>query len=58
MASDAALPPGKPAGVLPAQNLKDTELLLFGVALLAAIGIGVIVQAKANTSTTSTTTSP
>jgi hypothetical protein len=58
-ADTAALRAGKPAGVLPAQDMRTTELYLFGMAGLASIGLGILlISHNKNTATSTTTTAP
>jgi hypothetical protein len=58
-ASDAPLPPGKPAGVKPAIG-HDTEIyILFGTAAIAtAAGLILFARTSKSSSTASTATSP
>jgi hypothetical protein len=53
------LSPGKPAGVIPAQNLKETELYIFGAIGLVAAGFAVyLVGHNSSTSAASTSAAP
>jgi hypothetical protein len=52
------LMPGRPAGVRPAQDMRTTELYLFGVAALAAVGVGLLAFHSKSTATAATSTSP
>jgi hypothetical protein len=54
-ASDAALAPGKPAGVKQAQMETNTVLLVGGIAVVG-IGIGLAVSGNNSTPATSTST--
>jgi hypothetical protein len=51
----AVLQAGKPAGVLPAQDMRTTELYFFGVAGLASIGLGILLIGHDKGASTSAT---